>query len=92
MNKLEMIRGTINFVATLGVGTVVSDILKKVQPAQSKGAVEKLLRKAGGFAVGMYVTDKITEHIDNKWTSTFKKEEDSEIETAEIIEELDEEA
>ena len=87
MNKLEMIRGTINFMVGLGVGSVVNDALKKVQPAQAKGAIGKLVTKIGGFAIGLYVTDKIGEHVDGKWIELTKGKEDSKDETK-IIEEI----
>jgi len=81
MNKLEMIRGTINFVVTLGVGSIVTDALKKVQPTQAKGAIGKLVTRVGGFAIGMYATDKISEHVDKKWLKITNQKEDSEVET-----------
>lgn len=92
MNKLEMIRGTINFVVTLGVGNVVSDTLKKVQPTQAKGALGKLITKIGGFAIGMYAADKIGEHVDKKWLELTKGKKDSEVETKITDEIIDGEA
>jgi len=81
MNKLEMIRGAINFVVTLGVGNIVSDALKKIQPTQAEGVLRKFTTKVGGLAIGFYAADKVGDYVDKGWLKMTKQKEDSEIET-----------
>ena len=87
MNKFEMIRGALNFVVTLGVGNIVSDTLKKVQPAQAQGALRKLTTKVGGWAIGLYAADKIGDYVDKGFCKfTGHKDGVQEVET-EVMEE-----
>lgn len=92
MNKLEMIRGAINFVVTLGVGNIVSDGLKKIQPTQAEGALRKFTTKIGGLAVGFYAADKIGNYVDEGFVKMTKGKKDSEIETKKEVETIEDEA
>ena len=90
MNKFEMIRGALNFVVTLGVGNIVTDALKKVQPTQAQGALRKLTTKVGGLAIGLYASDKIGNYVDKGFCNLVgQKDKVQEVKT-EIVEEIKE--
>lgn len=92
MNKLEMIRGAVNFVVTLGVGNIVSDGLNKIQPAKAQGALRKFTTKIGGLAIGLYAADKIGDHVDKGFFGWMDKTSKSEIPEEITEEKIEDEA
>ena len=92
MNKLEMIRGVLNFVVSLGVGSIVTDGLKKVKPAQAGSVLDKFVRRVGGAAIGVYAGRKVGKFVDDGFTALTTKKKDSKIEPEKDIKSTGEEA
>ena len=92
MGKLGMIKGAISLVAGLGVGNIVDNGIKMIQPKQM-GSLQKMVTKVGGFALSMFVADKVTDHIEEVWTKTKNniKKFVSKSEKEEVIEIIEEE-
>lgn len=65
MNKLALIKNTVSFVATIGVGAVVGNAVKHTTPGDLK-KVSKVAVLIGGFVVGSMVNDAATKYAEKQ--------------------------
>lgn len=65
-----MIRGALGLLTALGVGNIIDNAIKMVTPVTQMKPIQKMAHRVGGFALSMFVADKVAEHVDNMWTET----------------------
>ena len=66
MKKLEMLKGGIELLVTVGVGTLVGGALVLVKPAKL-GVIKKVAVSAAGLAITSMATDGVTEYVEKKF-------------------------
>lgn len=69
MKKLEMLRGAVELLVSTGVSIIMGGILVKMKPTDI-GTIKKIAVGVGALAMSMFVSDKVTEHVDAKWIET----------------------
>jgi hypothetical protein len=65
MNKLEMIKGVVTLIVSVGVGGAVGNVIKNTTPV-TVGAVKKLCIGVGAVVLSNMVGDKAVEYVEEK--------------------------
>lgn len=92
MKKIEMVKGGLELLATIGVGTLVGGALVLVKPAKM-GVIKKMAVSVAGLAITGMATDGVTKYIGKQFDEIAtaikevmgKKSKEEEIEKVEEV-------
>lgn len=87
---LALVKTIGSLIVSSGVGTVVSNACTHVRPSDAS-RLGKTIGTIGSFALGMYVSDKVTEYAEEKFDEIVEKvQENKEVSEEELV--VDQEA
>lgn len=66
MKKLEMVKGGVELLVTVGVGTLVGGALMLVKPAKL-GVAKKMAVGVAGLVITSMATDSVTDYFEKKF-------------------------
>jgi hypothetical protein len=69
MKKLEMVKTVGGIVTSIGVGTIIANVIKATTPRSTRG-ISKLLIWAGGLALGGMISDLAGDYAEKQIQST----------------------
>lgn len=67
MKKLELLKGGLELLVSIGVGILAGNAVGLVKP-QNLGVIKKIACGVGGLAVSAMAADKVTDYVDDQWT------------------------
>jgi len=69
MKKLELIKGGLELLTSIGVGVLAGSAIGLVKP-QNLGRIKKIAVGVGGIALSNMAADRTVEYVDEKWDET----------------------
>lgn len=65
MNKIEMVKGSVGLVVSIGVNAIVNNVVKSTSDSNAN-ALTKICITAGGFVLSMMVAKKAVDYTETE--------------------------